>query len=53
MVALLHDEIVLECDSDDAQAVLDLIIKTMEESASMIFQRVHMKAEGSIRDFWG
>lgn len=53
MVALLHDEIVLECGSDDAQTVLDLTIKTMEEIASVIFQRVHMKAEGSIRDCWG
>ena len=53
IVALLHDEIVLECDSDDAQAMLHLTIETMEEIASIIFERVHMKAEGSIRDCWG
>ena len=38
---------------DDAQAALDLTIKTMEDIASIIFQLVYMKTEGSIKDCWG
>jgi DNA polymerase I-like protein with 3'-5' exonuclease and polymerase domains len=53
IVALLHDEIVLEADETDAQAVMDLTLKTMEEVGSVVFSKVHMKAEGSIRDSWG
>jgi hypothetical protein len=40
-------------DEGDAQAVMDLTLKTMEEVGSVVFSKVHMKAEGSIRDSWG
>jgi DNA polymerase-1 len=53
IVALLHDEIVLEADEADAPAVMDLTLKTMEEVGSVVFSKVYMNAEGSIRDSWG
>ncbi len=41
IVALLHDEIVLEADEADAPAVMELTLKTMEEIGSVVFTRVH------------
>jgi hypothetical protein len=32
---------------------LELTLKTMEEVGSVVFNKVQMKTEGSIRDSWG
>jgi DNA polymerase I-like protein with 3'-5' exonuclease and polymerase domains len=52
IVALLHDELVIETDTSNAQEMLTLAKRKMEECAGLIFTAVPMLVEGEIVDSW-
>lgn len=54
LVAVVHDEIIVECDEADAQDVLALVTREMEEAAvPIIGDSVRVLAEGGVLDSWG
>ncbi len=52
IVAVVHDEIVLECDQAEAQETSLLLRKTMEEAGARYLKDVPVVAEASIADSW-
>jgi DNA polymerase I-like protein with 3'-5' exonuclease and polymerase domains len=52
VVAMLHDELVIETDASIAEEMLTLAKQKMEESAGLIFEDVPMLIEAKIVDSW-
>lgn len=52
IVAVVHDEIVLECPEDKAHAMAELLATTMEEAGARYMKDVPTLAEASISDSW-
>jgi len=52
IVAMLHDELVIETDTSIAAEMLTLAKQKMEESAGLVFKDVPMLVEGKIVDSW-
>jgi DNA polymerase I-like protein with 3'-5' exonuclease and polymerase domains len=50
IVAMLHDELVIESDASSAEEMLRLAKQKMEESAGLVFKDVPMLVEGKIVD---
>ena len=54
LVAQIHDELLIECDEDKADAVLSLAESVMVQAGSEIFGTdIEMVAEGGIGNSWG
>ena len=52
IVAVIHDEIVLECDDTKAEETAMLLRKTMEEAGSRYMKDVPVVAEACVADSW-
>jgi len=52
MVAVVHDEIVLECDASEAEQTADLLKRIMEEAGNRYLKDIPVIAEVSISDSW-
>jgi DNA polymerase I len=52
IVAMLHDELVIETDTSIAEEILTLAKQKMEECAGLLFTDVPMLVEGKILDSW-
>ncbi|MCK5034535.1 MAG: bifunctional 3'-5' exonuclease/DNA polymerase [Candidatus Sabulitectum sp.] len=52
IIAVIHDEIVLECDESEADETALLLKNTMEEAGSRYMKDVPVVAEASIADSW-
>lgn len=52
IVAVVHDEIVLECDEAEAQKTALLLRSIMEEAGSRYLKDVPVVAEASVADSW-
>ncbi|RKZ03213.1 hypothetical protein DRQ21_06410 [Candidatus Fermentibacteria bacterium] len=52
IVAVIHDEIVLECDETNAKETAVLLRSTMEQAGSRYMKDVPVVAEFSIADSW-
>lgn len=52
MVAVIHDEILLECDAAEAEAIAALLKTAMEEAGNDILPLVPVIAEAKISDSW-
>jgi DNA polymerase I-like protein with 3'-5' exonuclease and polymerase domains len=52
IVAMLHDELVIETDTSIAEDVLTLAKQKMEECAGLVFKNVPMLVDGKIVDAW-
>lgn len=52
IVAVIHDEIVLECDESVAEETALLLKNTMEEAGFRYMKDVPVVAEASIADNW-
>lgn len=52
IVAVVHDEIVLECDSETAEETAVLLRSTMEEAGKRYLVDIPVVAEASIADSW-
>lgn len=52
IINIVHDEISVECDENDAKRVLKIIKKCMEEAGEKIVKHVPVVAEGCVSDFW-
>jgi len=52
IVAIVHDEIVLECDEDNAEEMAVLLRNTMEKAGSKYLKDIPVIAEASIADSW-
>lgn len=52
MINTIHDEIVMECDEDDAPAVAAWLQQVMEESGQIFLKDVPVVAEAHICDNW-
>jgi len=52
VVNLVHDEIVVECQKDDADTVKELLEKAMKHAGKVILKRVPVEVESIIRDRW-
>ncbi|MEA3265997.1 MAG: DNA polymerase, partial [Candidatus Fermentibacteria bacterium] len=52
IVAVIHDEIVLECDESIAEETALLLKNTMEEAGARYMKDVPAVAEASIADNW-
>lgn len=54
LVGVIHDEVLIECDENCADEVLELAEKCMVEAGVEIFgDAILLKAEGGIGDSWG
>lgn len=54
LIATVHDEVLVECDEQDGQAVLELVLREMQEAAvPMLGTGIAIKAEGGILNSWG
>jgi DNA polymerase-1 len=54
VVATIHDEIIVECDEDDGEAVLALMLREMEDAGrSIIGDKVRLVGEGHVARSWG
>ena len=54
LVAQIHDELLIECAPDKADAVLSLAESIMTQAGAEIFgDGIEMVAEGGIGDSWG
>ncbi len=52
IVAVVHDEVVLECPEEAAEAIAELLATTMEEAGTRYMKDVPTVAEASIADSW-
>ena len=52
IVAMLHDELVIETDNSIAEEMLTLAKQKMEECAGLLFRDTPMLVEGKIVDSW-
>lgn len=54
LVGVVHDEVLIECEPDAADAVLEMAQQTMVEAGQDIFgDEILLEAEGGIGDSWG
>ena len=54
MVAMIHDELLFECERDKAEKVLEMAKKVMEEAGKEILgDEIALVAEGSYGESWG
>ena len=54
LIAQIHDEVVIECERDKAEKVLEMAKKVMEEAGKEIFgDEIALIAEGSWGESWG
>jgi len=54
LIAQIHDEVVIECERDKAEKVLEMAKKVMEEAGKEIFgDEVDLIAEGNYGESWG
>lgn len=54
LVAVVHDEVLVECRKADGDSVLELVLREMEEAAvPMLGTSVRIKAEGGVLKSWG
>jgi DNA polymerase I-like protein with 3'-5' exonuclease and polymerase domains len=56
IIATLHDELLIECDEGDGEAVLELVsevmVETMDELINKDEPKVPIKAEGRVTKIW-
>ena len=52
IVAVVHDEIVLECNEDDAEVIKNLLAETMARAGQRYLKDVPVIAEAVIADSW-
>lgn len=52
IVAVIHDEIVLECSEDKAEEIAILLKETMEEAGAEYMKDVPIIAEANVADSW-
>lgn len=52
VVNLVHDEIVVECQKDNADRVKELLEKAMKHAGKVILKRVPVEVESIIKDKW-
>ena len=53
LVATVHDELVVECREEDAEAVKEIVTKSMTEAMEDIFPEVPVEVEANICSNWG
>lgn len=54
LVGVIHDEVLIECDADHADAILAMAEAAMVEAGKEIFgDSILLEAEGGIGDSWG
>jgi DNA polymerase-1 len=54
LIGVIHDEVLIECDENKADAILEMAEKAMVEAGIEIFgDTVLLEAEGGIGDSWG
>lgn len=54
LVATVHDEVLVECDEADGDAVLAIVLREMEEAAVPVLGTgVRISAEGGVLSSWG
>ncbi len=52
IIAVVHDEIVLECDALQAENTLEMLTTIMEDAGNQYTKEVPITAEGNITDSW-
>jgi DNA polymerase I-like protein with 3'-5' exonuclease and polymerase domains len=54
LIACVHDEVLVECEASDAEAVAAMVLREMEEAAvPMLGKGIRVKAEGGVLTSWG
>ena len=54
LVGVIHDEVLIECDAEHAEAILVMAQESMVEAGREIFgDAILLEAEGGIGDSWG
>ena len=53
IVSTVHDEIIVECDRTQAEAVRELLQSTMREAMGALFPQVPIEVEAGICSNWG
>ena len=54
LVACVHDEVIVECDEADGEAVLAIVLREMEAAAvPMLGSGIRIRAEGGVLASWG
>ncbi len=53
LVATVHDELVVECREEDAEAVKEILIESMTEAMADLFPEVPIEVEANICSNWG
>jgi DNA polymerase I-like protein with 3'-5' exonuclease and polymerase domains len=54
LIACVHDEVLVECEEADANAVAAMVLREMEEAAvPMLGKGIRVKAEGGVLSSWG
>lgn len=53
IVNVIHDEIIVECDEKDAEAVKEIVERCMVDAAKYYLKTVNIEAEAKIMDSWG
>lgn len=52
LLAIVHDELVLECDEQDAEEVAKILEKTMNEAGERYITTIPWYAEAEVADYW-
>jgi DNA polymerase I-like protein with 3'-5' exonuclease and polymerase domains len=54
LIACVHDEVIVECDTVDGDSVLAIVLREMEAAAvPMLGTGIRIKAEGGVLGSWG
>jgi DNA polymerase-1 len=54
LIACVHDEVIVECEDIDGEAVLELVLREMEEAAVPVLgTKIRISAEGGVLQSWG
>ena len=54
LIATIHDEVIVECEDIDGEAVLELVLREMEEAAVPVLGTgIRISAEGGVLQSWG
>ena len=54
LIAVVHDEVLVECDEADGPTVLETVLYEMREAAVPFFgERVSLDADGGVYASWG
>jgi DNA polymerase I-like protein with 3'-5' exonuclease and polymerase domains len=54
LIACVHDEVIVECDTVDGDSVLAIVLREMQEAAvPMLGAGIRIKAEGGVLGSWG